>query len=77
MSEPAISVRHMSGNSTVWTVEDLQNGIIDMRDVYEERRRIQEGVSVMMETTHHNGVVVWFVLVCYIMLYYVYKVGQE
>lgn len=36
MSEPAIQVRRKSKGTQVWTIEKLENKLVDMRDQYRE-----------------------------------------
>lgn len=36
MSEPAIQVRRKGKGTQVWTIEKLENRLIDMRDLYQE-----------------------------------------
>jgi len=36
VSEPAIQVRRKGKATQVWTIEKLENKLIDMRDVYQE-----------------------------------------
>lgn len=36
MSEPAIQVRRKGKGTQVWTIEKLENKLIDMRDLYQE-----------------------------------------
>lgn len=36
MSEPAIQVRRKGKATQVWTIEKLENKLIDMRDLYQE-----------------------------------------
>lgn len=36
MSEPAILVRRMISGSQVWSMEKLENKLIDMREMYQE-----------------------------------------
>lgn len=44
MSEPAILVRRVNSGSQVWSMEKLENKLIDMRDMYQEyKERISSG----------------------------------
>lgn len=44
MSEPAILVRRVNSGSQVWSMEKLENKLIDMRDMYQEyKERINSG----------------------------------
>lgn len=36
MSEPAILVRRLNNSSQIWSMEKLENKLIDMREMYEE-----------------------------------------
>lgn len=47
MSEPAILVKRKNRNCQIWTMEKLENKIIDMRDMYEERK--SNGLPMMVE----------------------------
>ena len=38
MSEPAISVKRKKRSGQIWALEKLENKIIDMREMYEERK---------------------------------------
>jgi kinesin family protein 13 len=38
VSEPAILVKRKGLGSQVWSMEKLENKLIDMRDVYEEKK---------------------------------------
>ena len=38
VSEPAILVKRKSRSSQIWSLEKLENKVIDMRDMYEERQ---------------------------------------
>lgn len=38
MSEPAILVRRMISGSQVWSMEKLENKLIDMREMYQEHK---------------------------------------
>ncbi|XP_043288221.1 kinesin-like protein KIF13A isoform X4 [Venturia canescens] len=38
VSEPAILVKRLNMGSQVWTMEKLENKLVDMRDMYEERK---------------------------------------
>lgn len=56
MSEPAIMVKRPARGAQVWSMEKLENKLVDMRDMYDEWRRRQrddviENVS-LFETTH-------------------------
>lgn len=38
VSEPAILVKRINMGSQVWSMEKLENKLVDMRDMYEERK---------------------------------------
>lgn len=46
MSEPAILVKRKMRNSQIWTMEKLENKIIDMREMYEERKATGQPMMV-------------------------------
>lgn len=50
MSEPAILVRRLSG-SQVWSMEKLENKLIDMREIYQEYK---DRPSSMVRTTQRK-----------------------
>ena len=47
VSEPAILVKRKKRSGQIWTMEKLENKIIDMRDMYEERKT--QGLPMMVE----------------------------
>lgn len=49
VSEPAILVRRVNSGSQVWSMEKLENKLVDMRDMYQEyKERILSGrVSIL------------------------------
>ncbi|XP_064651713.1 kinesin-like protein KIF13A isoform X3 [Lineus longissimus] len=47
VSEPAILVKRKDKGSQVWSMEKFENKIIDMREMYEERK--EKGISMMVE----------------------------
>ncbi|XP_037034787.1 kinesin-like protein KIF13B isoform X4 [Bradysia coprophila] len=48
VSEPAILVRRVNSGSQVWTMEKLENKLIDMREMYQEyKERIMAGLPIM------------------------------
>lgn len=49
MSEPAIQVRRKGKGTQVWTIEKLENKLVDMRDQYREWK---EGRWDMVRDTH-------------------------
>ena len=38
MSEPAVFVKYRSKGSQVWSMDKFENKLIDMRDIYQERK---------------------------------------
>lgn len=43
VSEPAIQVKRKGKSTQVWTIEKLENKLIDMRELYQEwKERFQE-----------------------------------
>lgn len=63
VSEPAILVRRVNSGSQVWSMEKLENKLIDMREMYQEyKERIMAGlvsgtlnfffISNFQETNH-------------------------
>lgn len=52
VSEPAILVRRVNSGSQVWSMEKLENKLVDMRDMYQEfKERIMSG-RVSIQTTN-------------------------
>lgn len=49
VSEPAILVRRVNSGSQVWSMEKLENKLVDMRDMYQEykERLISGRVSIL------------------------------
>lgn len=43
MSEPAIQVRRRKKGPQVWTIEKLENKLVDMRDHYRDWKEGREG----------------------------------
>lgn len=53
MSEPAIQVRRKGKATQVWTIEKLENKLIDMRDLYQEwKEKIPEVLNFFFEGDH-------------------------
>lgn len=46
VSEPAILVKRKGLPSQVWSMEKLENKLIDMRDLYEENKQSNPSVQV-------------------------------
>lgn len=46
VSEPAILVRRKGKGSQIWSMDKFENKIIDMRDMYEERK--EKGLPMMV-----------------------------
>jgi len=38
VSEPAVFVKYRSKGSQVWSMDKFENKLIDMRDIYQERK---------------------------------------
>jgi len=38
VSEPAVFVKYRNKGSQVWSMDKFENKLIDMRDIYEERK---------------------------------------
>jgi kinesin family protein 13 len=51
VSEPAIQARRKGKGTQVWTIEKLENKLIDMRDLYQEWK---ENVPEVRETEHEG-----------------------
>jgi len=52
VSEPAVFVKYHSKRSQVWSMDKFENKLIDMRDIYQERKEkglpLQVRVSVVI-----------------------------
>lgn len=48
MSEPAILVKRKGRGSQIWAMEKFENKIIDMRDLYEERK--EKGLPMKVDS---------------------------
>ena len=53
--EPAILVKRRGRGSQVWTMEKFENKIIDMRDMYEERKAA--GVPLLVHDSEDSDMV--------------------
>lgn len=51
MSEPAIQVRRKGKGTQVWTIEKLENKLVDMRDHY---RDWKEGKEEQVKNKRHK-----------------------
>lgn len=78
MSEPAIQVKRHHKGSQVWAMDKFENKIIDMRDMYEERKErgqlLVDGATSDVFSEHRilvvrDGVVVCL-CVCMILLFW-------
>ena len=49
VSEPAILVKQKGKANQVWDMEKFENKIVDMRDMYEERK--ERGLPLVVRTT--------------------------
>lgn len=66
VSEPAIQVRRKGKSTQVWTIEKLENKLIDMRDLYQEwKEKVPEvketnckGDSVMLKAENISDLTV-------------------
>ena len=52
VSEPAIQVKRKDRGTQIWSVEKLENKIIDMREMYNERK--EKGLPLKVSTTSHH-----------------------
>ncbi len=52
VSEPAIQVRRKRKGTQVWTIEKLENKLVDMRDHYRDWR---EGIQEVVSAFIHQG----------------------
>ncbi|XP_060077900.1 kinesin-like protein KIF13B [Ylistrum balloti] len=52
VSEPAILVKRKGRGNQIWSMEKFENKIIDMRDMYEERKAT--GLPMMVEDEHDS-----------------------
>ena len=59
MSEPAILVKRKGYGSQVWSMEKLENKLIDMRELYEESK------SIPIKVTHYFSITCRAVLTCF------------
>ena len=60
MSEPAILVKRKGLGSQVWSMEKLENKLIDMRDLYEEKKEKNLPLKVMLKVMFTNFVTIKF-----------------
>ena len=58
VSEPAILVKRKAKGSQVWTMEKFENKIIDMRDLYEERK--EKGLPLQVPDENERPAVIVF-----------------
>lgn len=66
MSEPAIQVRRRGKGTQVWTIEKLENKLIDMRDLYQEwkekvpevKERKCQGDLIMLKAENTNDLII-------------------
>lgn len=52
VSEPAILVRRLNAGSQVWSMEKLENKLIDMREMYQEYK--ERCLAGLVSITHHR-----------------------
>lgn len=66
VSEPAILVKRKDKGSQVWSMEKFENKIIDMRDMYEDRK--EKGLALMVDQTPN---IIYLVCVaCFVLFYF-------
>lgn len=55
VSEPAILVRRMNSGSQIWSMEKLENKLIDMREMYQDHkdRTLSPYVSIFSEYVNY------------------------
>lgn len=55
VSEPAILVRRMNSGSQIWSMEKLENKLIDMREMYQDHkdRTLSPYVSIYSEYVNY------------------------
>jgi Kinesin protein 1B len=58
VSEPAILVKRKGYGSQVWSMEKLENKLIDMRELYEESK------SIPIKVTNYFSITCRVVLTC-------------
>lgn len=58
MSEPAILVKRKNRANQIWSMEKFENKLIDMRDMYEERKSQGLPMMVLDEVDDESGVCV-------------------
>jgi kinesin family protein 13 len=46
LSEPAIQVRRKGKGKQIWSLEKLENRLLDMRDLYQEWKECEEDTPV-------------------------------
>lgn len=65
VSEPAILVRRVNAGSQVWSMEKLENKLIDMRDMYQEYKerlisgRVSTGQINKLTIGHFSIFLLW------------------
>lgn len=57
VSEPAILVKRMNAASQVWSMENLENKLIDMREMYEERKEAPIGSDPFYESQENHNLI--------------------
>jgi len=48
VSEPAVFVKYRNSGSQVWSMDKFENKLIDMRDIYEDRKEKCLPLQVMV-----------------------------
>lgn len=66
MSEPAILLKRINSGSQIWSMEKLENKLIDMREMYQEyNERVMAGLVSI-----RSCIVVFISLDCYKIIFY-------
>ena len=56
MSEPAILVKYNDDTSQVWSMEKLDLKLIDMRELYDELKSLDENAKALFSNLRKNSV---------------------
>lgn len=57
MSEPAILVKRVNFGSQVWSMEKLENKLIDMREMYQEKSDTIKGLDPFYESQENHNLI--------------------
>lgn len=74
VSEPAILVKRKNRSSQIWSLEKLENKVIDMREMYEDRKAsggpmmVDESFTDELDASVISGVCVLHVCCCVIII---------